>query len=301
MLLYQKRLLYYAMNHIQLHHNVKHKLFDKQQAAQHSLSIYVGKDEISYCIINDANNMVVVLKSFRLTDVTNFFTYKLSVNDFFEQEELLKVGFSRVNIAINAAPYTTVPEKYFDSSKVDKFFAYNYPFESGGKLYSDFLNTVRAYLIYSTDYYLLDVLEKHFVMFRLRHSNTVLLEQINADLLAANVATDSKTLHVNFQKHHIDLIGLWGNNQLRLMTSNYIESPNDLLYYVLNAAKEIGLDLQKDQVILTGDITADYPHYKLCQKYIAQLTLGKRPSNLQYCSEMDILPANSHYNLLGIK
>jgi hypothetical protein len=288
------------MNHIQLHHNVKHKLFDKQQAAQHTLSIYIGKDEISYCIINDANNMVVVLKSFRLTDVNNFFTYKLAVNDFFEQEEWLKLGYSRINIAINAAPYTVVPEKYFDSSKVEKYFAYNHPYEGGGKLHSDYLESVRAYLIYSVDYYLLDVLEKNFVMFRLQHSNTALLAQINADLIANN-KNNAKTLHINIQKYHIDLIGLLGNTNLRLITSNYIESPNDLLYYTLNAAKEIGLDLQTDQVVLTGDISTDYPHYKLCQKYVPQLTLGKRPTTLQYCSETDILPANSHYNLWAIK
>lgn len=287
------------MNHIQLHHNVKHKLFDRQQASQYSLSLYIGKDEISYAIINDNDNMVILLKSFRLTDVSNFFKYKLSVNDFFEQEELLKVGFSRINIAINAAPYTLVPEKYFDSSKVEKYFSFNHPLENSGKLHSDYLESVRAYLIYAVDYYLLDVLEKHFVIFQLHHSNTALLHQINADRIATG-QTDSQSLYVNIQKRHADLIAL-SRSSLSLMTSNYIESPTDLLYYVLNAAQKSGIDSSKDPVVLTGDMTADYPHYKLCQKYIPNLHVGKRPADLHYCSEADMLPVNSHYNLLAIR
>lgn len=285
------------MNPIQLHHNVKHKLFDRQQTAQYDLSLYIGKDEISYAVINTADNMVILLKSFRLADVGNFFTYKLSVNDFFEQEELLRAGFSRINVAINAAPYTVVPEKYYDSSKAEKYFSLNHPSESSGKLHSDYLESVRAYLIYAVDYYLLDVLEKNLVMFQLYHSHTTLLRQIAAD---NNGTASSRLLHINVQKHHIDLVAL-ADKSLQLMTSNYIDSPTDLLYYALNAAQKSGIDPAQDHIVMTGDINADYPHYKLSQRYMAALQLGKRPADLRYCSEADILPPNSHYNLLATR
>ncbi len=283
------------MNNIQIHHNIKYKFFDKNDPAK-NLRLYIGRNEVSYAIINSNTNTVVLLKSFRLTDTDNFFTFKLAVKDLFEQEEAFTYSYQKVSVGLHAAPFTLIPEKFFDAGKLDKYLSFNVPFDGSGRIHYDLIESQSAYLVCGIDYYLLESLDSHFPRYNLAHAATFWL---NGLFKYRHNTSPLSGLYANFQKHYLD-IAVFQNGKLSLLNTYYYEAGNDILYYILNAARQTKLDIKSQPVVFLGDITEDYPHYKLCDKFLPTLTPGNRPQYLHYCDEMEILPANYHHNLFCI-
>lgn len=285
------------MNNIQLHHNIKYKFFDKNDPAKH-LHLYIGRNEVSYTIVNANTNTVVWLKSFRLTDTDNFFTFKLAVNDLFEQEDAFKYDYQKISVGLHAAPFTLIPEKYFDAGKLDKYLSFNVPFDGSGRIHYDPIESQAAYLVCGIDYYLLESLDSHFPRYSLTHAATSWLNGLFKEHAHEKISTLSG-IFANLQKHYLD-IAVVKNGKLQLLNTYYYEVGSDILYYLLNAARQTHADIKTEPTVFLGDITEDYPHYKLCRKFLPNLVLGQRPKQLNYCDELDILPNNYHYNLFCI-
>lgn len=283
------------MDAIQVNQNVKHKFFDKNKINNHSLILYIGRDEISYAIINDIDCMVVFLKSLRIKEAGNFFAYKLSVKDFFEQEELLKARFKSVSIGINAGPYTLIPTRYFEETHIEKYYSLNYPYDGSAVLRHDHIGAAKTVNIYSIDSFLLETINATFSKYTIKHATSYLLE----DVLSENVFNRRKVMYLNVQKHNADVIGLDKNN-LVFTNTYYYQTPDDFLYYALNTAKQINFDPYTDECVLLGEVTEDYQQYEVCHRYISDVKFGDRPGYYSYCDELSVLPTNYHYNLFCI-
>lgn len=285
------------MEAIQVNQSIKHKLFDKNKINQHSLILYIGRDEVSYAIINDTDSTAVLLKSLRIKEAGNFFAYKLSVKDFFEQEELLKARYKSVTIGINVAPYTLIPARYFEESHREKYYSLNYPFDGSVVLRHDHIGAAKVVNIYSLDRFLLDTIENTFSQYTIKHGSSFLLD----DVLSENVYNQRKSMYINMQKHHVDIIGLDKSN-LVFLNTYYYQTPDDLLYYVLNTAQQMNFDHHKDECVLLGEVTEDYPQYLAIKRYISDVKFGDRPAYYHYCNEiLSVLPTNYHYNLFCIR
>lgn len=283
------------MDAIQVNQNVKHKFFDKNKINNHSLILYIGRDEVSYAVINDIDCMVVFLKSLRIKESGNFFAYKLSVKDFFEQEELLKAGYKSVTIGINAGPYTLIPTRYFEETHIEKYYSLNYPYDGSAALLHDHIGAAKVVNIYSIDNFLLEAINATFSNYTIKHATSYLLE----DVLSENVFNRRKVMYLNIQKHNTDIIGLDKNN-LVFANTYYYQTPDDFLYYALNTAKQMNFDAFTDECVLLGEVTEDYQQYQVCHRYMSDVKFGDRPSYYSYCDELGVLPTNYHYNLFCI-
>lgn len=263
--------------------------------SNHVLSVYIGRDEISYAIINDEDRVVVSLKSYRLRGINNFFAYKLLVKECLEQEELFEREFKKINIAINAADFTLVPQDFFDSKKIEDYYCFNHHTEGNLEYFFDSIDEPKISNVFGVESYLLDTFESSLGIFDIKHSQTHLIQE----LLKTSSMIDGKRLYINLQRNHVDIIGIY-HYKLLIANSYKYESPEHLLYQTLNVAKQIGFDFESDRCVLIGDISQDDKTYQLYSKYIQDLEFGTRPDTVKYCSELDVIPAHYHYNLFCI-
>ena len=260
------------------------------------MSVYIGRDEISYAIINDNDQVVVFLKSYRLRDINNFFAYKLLVKECLEQEELFQREFKKINVGINAAEFTLVPQEFFDSKKLEEYYRFNHETEgSSPEYFFDVIDEPKIANVFGVESYLLDTFESSLGIFDIKHSQTHLIREV----LKTSNMNEGRKLCLNLQRNHVDIIGMY-RYKLLIANSYKYESPEHLLYYTLNTAKQIGFDFDTDTCVLIGDISPDDKTYQLYSKYVQHLEFGKRPNTVQYCSELDVIPSHYHFNLFSI-
>ena len=239
--------------------------------------------------------MVVYLKAYRLKEVQNEYAYKLLVKDFLEQEEILDNTFSKVEIAIAAPEYTLVPSRYLDENALEDYLNFNHNVPAGSEIYAErFGGGVVNNIVYAVDRYLLNAIEARFKKFSLQHA----LTQLVNGLIREHKSNDNG-MYVNVQRGYIDLVVLHGS-QMQLCNSYAYQTPEDLLYYVLNAAQHSNLSTHKDSFVFSGDINQDTAEYQLAQRYLENIGLSKRPTNRLFTPELDVLEKQYHRALFSI-
>lgn len=235
------------------------------------------------------------MKSYRLREITNFFAYKLLVKECLEQEELFQREFKKINVGINAADFTLVPQDFFDHAKLEEYHQFNYKTEGNPEYFFDVIDEPKIVNIFAVENYLLDTFENCLGIFDIKHSQSHLIREV----LKNSNMNEGRKLYINLQRHHVDIVGMY-RYKLLLANSYAYDNPEHLLYYTLNAAKQIGLDFEQDTCVLIGDISPDDKAYQLYTKYIPNIEFGNRPNLVQYCSELDVIPSHYHYNLFCI-
>lgn len=247
-------------------------------------------------ITDEADKTIVFLKSYRLKSVSNFFAYKLLVKDFLDNEDLLQGEFDKVSIGIASSNSTMVPLDYFDENHLDTYYKFNQSYENSGNFYADTLTNINSANVFSVDGYINAAIDSRFQNYKLSHALSFLIDS----LVEANQLSMDKKLYINVQRKHADIICI-NDSKLQFCNTYHYETPEDFLYFVLNAGKQTDFDFKNDAVVLLGDITSDHPQYQLLQKYAHELKKGTRPMTNRYCNELDVLPTHYNYNLFSIK
>lgn len=288
-----------VLQNTQPKHQIKHRYLDTNNLFSHSLSLFIGKNEITYTIAHDLDKVIVFLKSYTLKDTSNFFAYKLLVKDFLEQEELLKNNFKEIKISISATPSTLVPNEYFDAEHIEPYYTFNHFFEGKGssQLLHDTIEQGEHHLhnIYAVDHYLLETIRTHFKDFSLHHAQTFFLNT----LLQSSEAYTTPKLYVHVQSKQLDLIAI-NNQQLIFQNSYAYETPEDFLYYLLNTVQQIDFNVYDTDFVLLGNIDEDNDCYQRSKKYLSNLQFGSRPDSHYYCSELNDLPPHQYFNVYSI-
>lgn len=238
---------------------------------------------------------MVFLKSYRLREINNFFAYKILVRECLEQEELFDREFKKINIAINAADFTLVPQEFFDNEKIEDYYRFNHDTEGNLEYFFDVIDEPKIVNIFGVESYLLDTFENSLGIFDIKHSQTHLIRE----LLKTSSMNDGRKIYLNLQRNHVDIIGVY-RYKLMIANSYLYESPEHLLYQTLNVAKQIGFDFETDSCVLIGDISPDDKTYHLFAKYIQHLEFGNRPNTFKYCTELDVIPNHHHFNLFCV-
>lgn len=281
-------------NNIQVNHHLKHRFFDTKTSDKLFLHIHLGQQFFSYSITKEIANQVVYLKSFNLNEVNNYFAFKLLLGDLLEQEELLKHKFDKVFIAYDAPHYTLVPKKYFEPSEAQQYLSYNWGSTELGKIMWNETVQSDVVIVYGIDYHIIETIGNFFDNFDIQHALTPLLNNLQQE-------NTNTSMYIHVKKKHVDIVIVDAAEQLKFCNSYVIQSDTDLLYYVLNTAKQTKIDLEDTACVLLGDVSDISTTYQLLNKYLDILRLADRPQNKTYCTELSELPSQYYYNLFCLQ
>ncbi|MGB1204958.1 MAG: DUF3822 family protein [Chitinophagales bacterium] len=282
-------------SNIQVNHHIRQRIFDKNMLENHSLIIYLGQDELSYAVLDDAMNEIVFLKSYRLAAQKSSTEYAHLIKKVLETEENLKGSYVEVNVGISFAQNTLIPLAYYDKTHTKKYFEYNYGISKTAKLFTDTVLAESVINVFALENEIAKTLKAVFPKYSIKHAATFLLNQI----LGENRDDKVKKMFVNLQKNHVDFVVAEGKKLIFYNQFNF-NIADDLLYHLINVAKQTHIDFNLHDCIMLGDIHESHPTYQLCSRYIESLKLGKRPITKNYCKELDILPDNYYFNLFSI-
>ncbi len=274
---------------------MQQEIFNPNNLSHHHLSLLLGRDDVSYSITDELTKMVVYIKSFHLREASNRSTYRLIIKDILNQEPLFKNNFNKVVLGIHNANYTLVPDDFIHQKNLDLFYNFNHLPEEETELYADNLPHTDIHTVYGIDRQLIQLLENIFGEFTLQHALTFLVKQ----LLEDHKAYGGKRMYIYVEKQHVDML-ITAQNKLIFCNSYRYTTPEDLLYFIINAGNKNQFNFTLHECVLLGDIARRDANYQLCNQYISNLSFSHRPIAKKYCSELQQLATQQHYNLFSI-
>jgi len=103
-----------------------------------------------------------------------------------------------------------------------------------------------------------------------------------------------------FIKNQVVDVLVFDGASLQYCNQFEFESPLEFINYVMVVMQQLELDPNTDKVELWGDINPQSDYFKILYKYIRNISLGKRPTNLNFTFEFDELDEQQYFDVFGL-
>jgi hypothetical protein len=272
--------------------NLVDESFDLKRASEYHLSIQLGLDGFSFCIVDIQRNKYIVFRHIPLiVGKLQFLARKMET--IFEQEDKLNAVYQSVSISYSTNKATLVPKEFSDPAQFEKVAGFTNELSRSEDVMADDIPGFNHQLVYSYPKELMSVFNRKFTDFQFRHKSVSLIG-------AAQNQRDEKknTLLINFEKKYIRVIALKGS-QISLYNSFYFKNESDFLYYTLNVCHNLQLDAERDEILIGGYVADDSSYIRQLKKYIGNVQLLKPSADYSYGNIFDKVQKHQFISLLN--
>ena len=266
--------------------------FDLKFTSEYHLSIQVGLDGFSFCILDVIRKKYIVLQHFPLiVGKLQFLTKKIET--IFDQEEKLNASYQSVSITYSTNKATLLPKTYSDSRFFDLVAGLTNDISKSEDVFVNELPGFNQQLIFSYPKELLTLLNRKFTEFHFRHKSVPLLTS------SVNQQNEKKnTLLINFEKKYIRMIAI-KDLQIVLYNSFYFKTESDFLYYTLNICHTLQIDPERDEISIGGYVADDSSYIRQLKKYVSNVNFMKPSADFYYSHIFDKVQKHQFVSLLN--
>lgn len=266
--------------------------FDLKLASEYHLSIQVGLDGFSFCILNVNRRKYIVLKHIPLiVGKLQFLTKK--VETIFEQEEMLNASYQSVSITYSTNKATLIPKEYSDPAYFMKLANLTNDIGRNEDIQLNDIPGFNYQLLFSYPKELNAFFQRKFTDFQFRHKSVPLLATV------LELSNEKKnTLLINFEKKYFRIVALKGN-QISLYNIFYFKNEQDFLYYTLNICHNLQIDPALDEVLVGGYVADDSSYIRQLKKYLGNVHFLRPLGDFGFGNMFDKVQKHQFVSLLN--
>ncbi len=249
--------------------------FDLKLASEYHLSIQVGLDGFSFCVLDILRNKYIAFRHIPLiVGKPQFLSAKIET--IFDQEENLNANYQSVTVNYATNQATLIPREYQNADYFHAIAALTNEINRNDEIQADPVPGFNYQLVYSYPKDLLTVLNRKYTDFKFRHKSIPFLAS------ALNQRDEKKnTVLINFEKKYIRIIVINGM-QISLYNSFYFKNELDFLYYTLNVCQSLQIDPELDEILISGYVADDSGYIRQLKKYHSDVKFLKPSTKFSY-------------------
>lgn len=238
-----------------------------EQDRYHRLSIQVGLNGLSFCILDTIANTLSLSYSRLFDQEVSPFELHREVRESFRRQGVLEYRFAKVIAIHRNTLFSLVPGALFDREHLPSYLKYNAKILATDQMAYDPVEGLDAVNVYvpftNVNNYLYDL----YGEFEFKHSGTVLLES----LLKLPKSRQGHIGYLHLAESQMDL-AIFSGKKLLFYNSFPISGPEDVLYYLLFTLEQLHMETGTLRLRLLGDVTEEDPVYALCAEYFEHLS-----------------------------
>lgn len=266
--------------------------FDLNRTTEYDLSIQVGLDGFSFCILDRLPKKLIVLQHIPLiVGKLQFLAKKMET--IFDQEQKLTAAYRSVSVSWSTNKATLLPKALADEQLVAKIAALTNEIGRNEELAVNDLPGFNQQLIFSYPKELMTLLNGKFTEFSFTHKSVPLLA------CAVEQRNEKKnTLLINFEKQYVRMIVL-KDRQIALYNSFYFKNEADFLYYTLNICHTLQIDPERDELLIGGYVADDSGYMRQLKKFVSNVYFLKPSESFNYSSAFNKVQKHQFISLLN--
>jgi len=266
--------------------------FSPSQLGSFSLNLKIAAWEVIAVIINDQNTVVGVLQ-FSL-DANQ--PWQEQVMTLFTTNNILgHKQWQRITVITCSQHFALIPNQIFNADLLDEYQRLLFQPVAGEKL---------AYHSHKNGYvnvFGLDAALENWIT-NLYNTQVTFLHQTSGLIESLMYGTISNAMEMSIWIEPTYMIVLVKNgNSLRFCNLYSTKADTDIAYFTLLVMKELGMKPETDIVKVYGNTHTESPAYQTLYRYIRNISLGHKPSFLEFGSDFDqVIPAYRHSDIYGV-
>jgi len=266
--------------------------FDLKSASGYHLSIQLGQDGFSFCILDILRNKYIVFRHIPLiVGKPQFLPRKLEA--IFDQEENLNASYQSVLVIYSTNKATLIPKTYSNPEYFQLLASFTNEISRNEEVRSDNIPGFNYQLVYSYPKDIITFLNRKYTDFKFMHKSVPFMAT------ALEQRNDKKnSLLINFEKNYIRAIVIKGM-EISLFNSFYFKSELDFLYYTLNICQSLQIDPEMDEIMISGIVADDSGYIRQLKKYHHNIVFLKPSSGFSYGKFFDKVQKHQFISLLN--
>lgn len=272
--------------------NFVDETFDLTRSKEYHLSIQVGLDGFSFCIMDFLRKKFIVLQHIPLiVGKLQFLPKKMET--IFDQEEKLTASYQSISVTYSTNKATLLPKAFADLGLAQKIADFTSDISRNEEIAVNDIPGFNQQLIFSYPKELMNVLNSKFTAFDFMHKSVPLLAS------AVDVRNEKKnTLLINFEKKYVRMIVI-KDMQIALYNSFYFKNESDFLYYTLNICHTLQIDPQRDELLIGGYVADDSGYIRQLKKFVSNIYFLKPSENFNYSNSFNKVQKHQFISLLN--
>lgn len=272
------------------------RALEEKSAGLCDLLVLVEKSSIQLSLLEKKSNRFLAFEFFPNPTYKENFSWKEHLESASAKSKILRqYEFSKARICLTSNQYTLVPEALHHPGDEQSYFRLNFKNAENVSVSSSHIDIYDLFSIYGIENQLSKELSHLFQDPKIIHHSEVLLNSANRISRNKNV----NQLFLNVRQNEIDIVATEGKNLL-LLNSFEKNTNEDVLYYTLFVCEQLGIDLDKTQLTLLGEIERESALYKMLYNYIRKINFGERPGAVNFSKKFNEIPSHFYHLLFNL-
>lgn len=245
---------------------------DFSKSEQYTLSIRLSTDGFCFSVFNplDNGNLSIFDRS-----VEESLSLTANLKQTFRELEWLHNPFYNVHVLMADKRYTFIPLESFEDEQVETVFYHNHPKRENEIVQYNILHRDNIVVLFGMDKSAHAFLREQYPGVKFYSQTSPLIEYFSAKSRLGN----SRKMYVHFRKESADIYS-FERGHLLLANSFDCKETADRLYYLLYIWKQLGLEQERDELHLTGDLTDKETLLSELRKFIRQVFIMNPANNI---------------------
>lgn len=261
-----------------------------------TLLVLIGSGTFSYAVLLPSSRKFLALKSYSYQPKTLSVADLEMIEQIFDADRLLFTAFRQVLLAFDSQDSTLVPEALFQPALKKDYLHVTHQEKMHEAVLVDLLPELGMVHVFATDKDVLGFLRKEFSTTNVVHASSALLKTYRND---RDVQFSDGVVFIEIQPQHFALT-IYAAGRLLLQQQFTYRSGLDIVYYITNALRELGLDEQQAKIKLGGAVMHDSQVYLELNRFLPRLDWVKKPENFSYITKMGEVPGHHFHNLYAL-
>ncbi len=271
----------------QIRHFTGHQF---QPSDKCNLSLFLTPHTMLYAVSLSGYHEVFELGHMDFTSSFDF-SQEEKLGVFFRNFQLHKRSFERVLVSVQSRDFTLLPLAFANENEAKDFLVFSNGDLSGKHVFSHLIGDFR--FSYAIDAELRQVLERSFTSVFIRHSGAVHLSLFfnHRSFTGASAAlfVGEKVMEIAFKQ----------NEQLIYYNVLNWSVPEDVLYYLMFAYEQYGLDPMTNPLVFAGEFPWDGELVKLLKKFLKHVHPVVTGHPLKLHKDLAQLPGHFYFSLFN--
>lgn len=272
--------------------NLVDHTFDLKHTSEYHLSIQLGLDGFSFCILDIHRSNYIVFRHIPLIVGKPQFLAK-KIEAIFDQEEKLNASYKSVSINYSAIHATLFPNDFSEVPDLFKTLAQSGDTFRNEDIRKEKLPISSFDLVYGVPHELSTFFNSKYAEYTFRHKSSPTLSAFWAQ---RNEKKNS--MLINFEKKYMRIVAVKGS-EIILYNSFYFKNESDFLYYTLNIWHTLRFDAERDEIIFAGFVADESSYIKQIKKYISNVFFLKPSEDFNYGSLFEKTQKHQFVSLLN--
>ena len=245
---------------------------DFSKSEQYTLSIRLSTDGFSFSVFNPLGDGEL---SFYDRKVDESLSLTANLKQTFREVEWLSHSFRRVNVLMADKRFTFIPLEFFEDEQAEAVFYHNHPKQNNELVQYNILQKNNIVVLFSVDKSVCSFLCEQYPDVRFYSQASPFIEFFATKSRLGN----NRKMYVHSRKEAIDIFA-YERGRLQIANSFPCKETNDRIYYLLYIWKQLGLEQERDELHLTGELPDKDQLLSELRKFIRQVFIMNPATNL---------------------